>query len=261
MGTPLEGDSNTAQVAVYGHNTDAGNGVIGESQLAEGVRGISHNPNHGGVVGISDAAGGNGVFGTCDAGTGVIGESKSGTGVFGESEAGEGVHGISHNPNHGGVVGICDAAGGNGVFGTCDTGTGVVGESKSGTGVFGESQAGEGVRGVSHTLSSSAVSGHNPGGLAGFFDGNVTVTGKLDVGGAGLDLVSAIQALQQHVNDLQAGLDAAQFDNEGLSAQVNVLAGQVQLLSQAGTQGPSGPPGPPGPPGPQGPPGPPGPPG
>jgi hypothetical protein len=183
MGNPLEGDSNTAQVAVYGHNTDAGNGVIGESQLAEGVRGISHNPNHGGVVGICDAAGGNGVFGTCDSGTGVIGESKSGTGVFGESEAGEGVHGISHNPNHGGVVGISDAVGGNGVFGTCDAGTGVVGESKSGTGVFGESQAREGVRGVSHTLNSSGVSGHNPGGLAGFFDGNVTVTGSLLLGG------------------------------------------------------------------------------
>jgi hypothetical protein len=129
MGNPLEGDSNTAQVAVYGHNTDEGNGVIGESQLAEGVRGISHNPNHGGVVGISDAVGGNGVFGTCDAGTGVIGESKSGTGVFGES------------------------------------------------------QAGEGVRGVSDTPSSSGVSGHNPGGLAGFFDGNVTVTSSLLLGG------------------------------------------------------------------------------
>jgi hypothetical protein len=58
MGPPLEGDSNTPLVAVYGHNTDAGNGVIGESQLAEGVRGISHNPNHGGVVGVCDAVGG-----------------------------------------------------------------------------------------------------------------------------------------------------------------------------------------------------------
>jgi cell division protein FtsL len=67
-----------------------------------------------------------------------------------------------------------------------------------------------------------------------------------------LDLVSAIQALQQQVNDLQAGLDAANSDNQGLSAQVNELANPVQLLSQAGTQGPQGLPGPPGPPGPPG---------
>ncbi len=39
------------------------------------------------------------------------------------------------------------------------------------------------MRGVSHTPSSSGVSGLNPGGLAGFFDGNVTVTDGLLLGG------------------------------------------------------------------------------
>jgi hypothetical protein len=50
----LNGDSNNTVPAVYGKNTNSGDGVIGESELAEGVRGVSHNPNHGGVVGVSD---------------------------------------------------------------------------------------------------------------------------------------------------------------------------------------------------------------
>jgi hypothetical protein len=104
-----------------------GIGVLGESTNFEGVRGISHNPNHGAVVGICDStAGGFGVFGSCDAGAGVTGHSKSGIAVVGESTDFEGVRGISHNPNHGGVVGLCDSpAGGIGLFGSCDAGTGI----------------------------------------------------------------------------------------------------------------------------------------
>jgi hypothetical protein len=196
MGGPLEGDSNTAQVAVYGHNTDAGNGVIGESQLAEGVRGVSHNPYHGGVVGVSDQNGGVGVFGTCDdgkggvVGTGVWGKSRN-WGVLGESQDYEGVRGISHNPNHGGVVGICDKANGTGVYGFCDDGS----KNLPGTGVFGESSLGEGVHGETNSLTTAAVAGImlNPQGTgagvyaesrgkgpAGWFQGNVTITGNLD---------------------------------------------------------------------------------
>src|SRR5215469_16718716 len=115
----VSGDSNTATAAVYGVNTDAGNGVTGESQFAEGVRGVSHNSDNGGVVGICDQANGVGVFGTCEdgkgviAGTGVWGRS-SGWGVLGESLDFEGVRGISHNADHAGVVGICDQENGIG---------------------------------------------------------------------------------------------------------------------------------------------------
>ncbi len=157
---PLEGDSNTTVTAVYGRNTDSGNGVIGESQLAEGVRGISHNPNHGGVVGVSDQNNGIGVFGTCDdgksgvVGTGVWGKSRH-WGVLGESQDYEGVRGISHNPNHGGVVGICDKPNGIGVFGFCDDGSG----NLVGTGVWGKSSQGEGVHGETNSTKFAAVAG------------------------------------------------------------------------------------------------------
>lgn len=147
----LSGFSSTAIAAVYGQNTDSGNGVTGDSQLAEGVRGISHNASNGGVVGVCDTPNGTGVFGTCDdgsgfiSGTGVWGKSlSSGWGVLGESQGFEGVRGISHNSDHGGVVGICDKENGIGVYGFCDDGS----RSLVGTGVFGESSQGQGVHGL-----------------------------------------------------------------------------------------------------------------
>ncbi len=44
--------------------------------------------------------------------------------------------------------------------------------------VIGDSQAGVGVAGISHNTKAAAVSGHNPGGLAASFNGNVVVTGS-----------------------------------------------------------------------------------
>jgi hypothetical protein len=43
--------------------------------------------------------------------------------------------------------------------------------------VIGDSQAGVGVAGISHNAKTAAVSGSNPGGLAGSFDGNIVVEG------------------------------------------------------------------------------------
>ena len=69
-------------------------------------------------------------------------------------------------------------------------GDGVVGQSTGaggGRGIVGISDSFDGVFGVSHDPKHAGVSGHNldtngrpnPGGLAGFFDGNVTVTGDI----------------------------------------------------------------------------------
>ncbi len=191
----LQGDSNNSVAAVYGINTDGGNGVAGESQNAEGVRGVSHNPNNGGVVGVCDQNNGVGVFGTCDdgkagvVGTGVWGKSR-GWGVLGESQDSEGVRGLSYNPNHGGVVGICDKPNGIGVFGFCDDGSATL----AGTGVWGKSSQGEGVHGETNSATFAAIAGVmvNPNGTgagvygesrgqgpAGFFKGNVVVTGDI----------------------------------------------------------------------------------
>jgi hypothetical protein len=179
---------------VYGENNKGGDGVFG--------RGTDVGR---GVVGVSDEA------------TGTEGNSTSGSGVFGSSVTGEGVHGISHSPSGAAaVIGINDgsgpgirgvAAGFDGVSGTSTSGfhAGVGGSNESqtgGIGVQGESFAGPGVRGHSTRQAGvvgesaqfdgvygiaygakSAVTGFNPNGTAGFFDGNVHVTHDVFVKG------------------------------------------------------------------------------
>jgi hypothetical protein len=164
-------DSTNADAAVSGVNTapvPGGNGGWFESAQGEGVRGLSNNPNHGGVVGVNTAGGNGGFF---------------------ESDQGEGVRGSSNNPNHGGVVGVNTGGGdagyftgttGRGVAGFSDSWQGVYGHSKSQAGVVGESDTYDGVFGVSHTKDRAGVSGHNPGGLAGYFDGNIILTGHIE---------------------------------------------------------------------------------
>lgn len=143
---------------VYGRSVQNA-GVVGESDKLHGMYGVCHNPNGGGVFGTNDN-GGFGVIGVTQSGNGVDGSSQSGNGVQGKSSSGRGLAGFS------------------------DTWQGVFGYSKSQAGVVGESDGFDGVFGVSHNPNAAGVSGHNPGGLAGFFNGNVTVTGDLMLAGA-----------------------------------------------------------------------------
>lgn len=70
-----------------------------------------------------------------------------------------------------------------GVQGISTSGVGVYGTSSSQVGVVGESTASNGVYGISHSAAAAAVAGRNlaadPSKLAGFFDGNVQVTGDI----------------------------------------------------------------------------------
>lgn len=112
-----------------------------------------------------------GVMGLSTSGTGVEGDSTSGTGVSGTSNTAEGVHGESQS--------------GRGVAGFSKTWQGVYGSSDSQAGVVGESNSFDGVFGISHSNQHAAVSGHNTaGGMAGFFDGDVVVTGDVTLTGA-----------------------------------------------------------------------------
>lgn len=131
------------------------------------------------------------MSGTSDVGIGVLGSSKSGPGVFGTSSTAEGVFGTSTSDT--GVTGTSSTA--EGVHGESQSGRGVAGFSKTKQGVYGfsEIQAGvvgesdsfDGVFGISHSNQHAAVSGHNTaGGMAGFFDGNVVVTGDITLTGA-----------------------------------------------------------------------------
>jgi hypothetical protein len=172
--TTVDAQSNDNTTAVSGKNSAAGIGVFGESAQFEGVRGVGHSPDHGGVVGINDGGG---------------------DGVFGESNTFEGVRGIGHSPDHGGVVGTNDGGGdgvfgqsngnGRGVSGFSEGGQGVYGHSVTQAGVVGESDQFDGVFGISHSNQHAGVTGNNTaGGMAGFFDGNVVVTGDVTLTGA-----------------------------------------------------------------------------
>jgi len=176
---------------VFGKSRD-NVGVAAESQNAEAINAVSHSARHAAVVAINDANG-EGVIGRSGANVGVAGQSDTGRGVHGTSntnigisgdsqlsagvrgtsvrgrgteglsDAGEGVVGISKTND--GVLGASEA-GGAGVTGKSQTGSGVNGLSNAGTGVFGQSNSGFGV--------------HGKGGrLAGFFEGDVEVTGDI----------------------------------------------------------------------------------
>jgi hypothetical protein len=97
------------------------------------------------------------------------------------------VRGWSKNPNHGGVVGV-NTAGGTAVFGTSDNAVGVWGTSINFEGVHAETRSPTTAAVAAYNLNpngtGAAVFGKKAGtqGFAGFFDGNVWISGDLNVG-------------------------------------------------------------------------------
>lgn len=164
---------------VAGANDDGdGPGVYGRSAKGAGVHGESKGFN--GVLGITTADGHAGVAGVCDQGksNGVYGRSAHATGVWGESKEWIGVYGKSASTTAG--AGVMGEAPGSGVIGKSQTWHGVYGETPSttgGAGVCGEHKGGgNGIAGIS--ASGAGVYGKG-GRLAGFFEGDVEVTGDI----------------------------------------------------------------------------------
>lgn len=188
-----------------------GVGVRGDSTNGQGVWGNSHAKFHAGVTGVNDNTtneAGPGVFGT-GKGTGVWGKSTTWNGVFGETESttgGAGVCGVNEKGNGVGVIGKSkksvgvrgDSVEGQGVWGESIQGSGVVGISKKWIAVYGKSEQqhavmgesikGAGVVGISeqyegvYAESKGAAAGihaKSKGGVAGFFEGDVEVTGDI----------------------------------------------------------------------------------
>ncbi len=205
MPPPLNGQSTDPNVP----------GVLGESNQFEGVRGVSHAPWHGGVVGINDNPNtdsnnpaGPGIYGVSK-GTGVIGEGKTWMGVYGKSESTTGGAGVMGEAVGSGVIGKSktwmgvygnseSTTGGAGVWGEHKrSGNGVVGKSNSGVGVLGQSDTSEGIHAETRSPGTAAIAAYNLNpegtgaavftkkertqGHAGFFVGNVHVTGNLSV--------------------------------------------------------------------------------
>ena len=162
----------TYGTGVYGESS-TGYGVLGASAGGFGVVGTSQNSN--GVYGSAAGIGGAGVSGTHDdAGPGVSGYSSEGDGVVGQTSAygRNGVFGVHSGQNGYGVFGWSN---GNAGFGVLGMGTG-----NTGYGVYGYSNSIYGVLGYSRT--SYGVFGYSGANLAGFFAGNVRVTGTLSKG-------------------------------------------------------------------------------
>lgn len=216
-GTGVAGESTTSDgvlgrsesgVGVHGVSTAAG--VLGESTKWVGVHGKSEAPE-----------GGHGVLGEA-AGTGVSGISRNWVGVYGESNApaGSGAAALWGDGKEGafGVKGHASGEGNPGVAGyqMTNKGAGVYGEGATGVngvghtwaGVYGETRAagsagvlgeglesGLGVKGVAKAESMAGVAGYHvgdkpgpgvygEGNPAGYFHGDVIVTGDLRLTGA-----------------------------------------------------------------------------
>jgi hypothetical protein len=164
--------------AVTGNSRQSAVGVSGSSEGGVGVRGESQKvriDEDGNYAIVND-----GVFGLGK--NGVHGQSASPTdsGVWGENTgAGYGVAGSTNSPNAAGVWGDNQGAG-NGVRGTSVGGDAIwgntTGQGKSG--VLGTSQNGLGVTAISDTDTGLWAKGQN---LAGYFEGNVMITGNLNM--------------------------------------------------------------------------------
>jgi hypothetical protein len=165
-----------------------GGGVYGESNVFNGVRGVTYAPFHGATVGINEHVG-------AQPGPGVYGDSKGGVGVEGHSHTdAAGVVGINDFVSRARVFGGAAAVGGPGVYGESKQGPGVRGVAGGSPGGSFESKTAEGVRGFSNSTDAkkpkyAGVSGiggehgvgvYGKGGrLAAYFDGDVEVRGDI----------------------------------------------------------------------------------
>lgn len=150
--------------------------VAGQNSVA--ITGTATGENSAGVLGKGDTngiqaeGGANGLFANGKSWCGVVGLSQSttgGFGVYGENTAG-GTGVVGKSKSWHAVAGFSDSTtGGFGIYGEA-VGTGVAGVSKTWMGVYGETQSTTGGAGVC-----------GKGKLAGLFQGDVVVTGDIQL--------------------------------------------------------------------------------
>jgi hypothetical protein len=184
--------------------------ATGQNSVA--ITGTATGDNSVGVVGKGDTngiqteGGANGLFATGKTWCGVVGLSQSttgGFGVYGENTAG-GTGVVGKSKGWHAVAGFSESTnGGFGVYGQA-VGTGVAGVSKTWMGVYGETQSTTGGAGVC-----------GKGKLAGLFQGDVVVTGDIQL----------------------ANADCAEHFNVG--DDISAEPGTVMVVGEAGTLFPS----------------------
>jgi hypothetical protein len=169
--------SGSSVAAVTGDAT-----ATGAAGFTFGVWGISASDSGRGVFGLSTGASGVGVIGEISSGSngiGIVGKAlpgSTGYGIWGEAASGavDGVHGLAHTTGSG-VAGLNDG-GGYGVWGEAD------GPSIDGVHGVSFDPSGSGVAGVNFN-GGIGIYGGTVGGWAGYFGGDVNVTGNLSKAG------------------------------------------------------------------------------
>lgn len=218
----LPGVTITGKYGVLGQS-DTGRGVTGVSRESNGLYGWSTNTwgirgegEWGGVYALSFGAGSDAIRGvntaTSGASWGVVGTSASptGRGVAGFNSAttgtAEGVYGSSSSTGGRGVSGYASASTGAtyGVYGqnVSDNGAGVRGDSTY-VGVWGDSSGRWGVYGRSTGATNSyGVYGSvnaGTGNFAGYFAGNVNVTGSVSKGGGSFKIDHPLDPMNKYL--------------------------------------------------------------
>jgi hypothetical protein len=167
-------------------------GVVGTCGAGPGVRGTSFNND--GVYGQTEGSGGlvphlpAGVYGAATVRPGAIGYSRTGDGAQGLSFTGTGIRAVSFfGPGIDSLSGALTAVTGTSgartsVPNTIDSVAGVIGTSGEHVGVLGTSTNEAGVAGYSKGAVGVYGETGAAGGYAGFFRGNLRVTGRIDAG-------------------------------------------------------------------------------
>jgi hypothetical protein len=156
---------------IFGISTN-GSGVHGEtnSTICSAVSGLALNPSSGNPAVSGEHRGnGPGVYGQCDGnGAGVVGQSTNGPGVHGKTGSNKDSAVFAEHTGQG--IGVFASGAGAGVVGLSTSGPGVHGKTSSDkdSAVFAE-----------HTGQGIGVFATSARGLAGFFQGDVTVTGDI----------------------------------------------------------------------------------
>ncbi len=179
----LSGATSSGDAVVTGNNTTNGIGVSGSSvggyaiYGTSTVAGIVGNGDEYGVYCQSNSAGSSGIasYGIAN---GVYGVGENGYGGYFRGDGGDGAQGHTTVTGHSGLAGFNDSAGGgSGVSGTGYNGVVGVSTNNGGNGVVGEAEDNTG--GTPYGVEGINSDGH---GYAGYFVGNVLVTGSISAG-------------------------------------------------------------------------------
>jgi hypothetical protein len=208
----VHGDVDNSASGVAGVNSGTGRGVTGQNTYSSSCPGSSCD----------------GVFGTSTKGYGVEGQSTNSNGVVGDvNNTLNGVVGVQFYTGTcggsgqycNGVYGASAAGAGSGVYGTASgtNGYGVYGTSTYGIGVYGVTGNDTGVSGYGSGTDTNGTYGNcagtncygvlgacsGSGCYAGYFNGNVHITGTLTCGGS----CNSDRRLKQDIEPLTGALD------------------------------------------------------